>query len=285
MKKVFLLCTVICLLLVGCEKEGVYNPSKKIRRIEYQSQGGVKQLVSEWTWEKNLLKKIEYPSNFNEHFTYEKNRLTKVEESDGYYTKITYNGDLYDKIEYNDPSDVLLRSYKFTYENKKVSRIDITDYDGGYKSLPTDGFISHIISSKMITMMNEIRSKSKSKGEQTSRITFQYDKNNISESVLESNEEYFGDIYSYKEIETYEKYDNYENPTYHFYENPVSSKNNPLEVIVKETITVNGIGDTERSTISYEYEYDGKFPKEIRTKETYSDGSIKRYTIFMEYLK
>ena len=276
----------LCIIFMGCEKEGVYNPSKKIRRIEYQSSSGGKQLSSEWTWEKNLLKKIEYPNAAYDRFTYEKNKLVKVEESDGYYTKITYNGDQYDKFEYNNPSGKLLESIKFTYENKKVYRLDVTDYyDDDDKSLPTEGFISHIISSKLIATMNKIASKSKSKSkEETYRVTYQYDKNNISESVLEYNEEYDGDIYSFKQTVMYEKYDQNENPYYHFYENPVGSKNNPLEVVVKEEDIFNGEVDVDRYTISYEYEYDGKFPKEIITKETYHNSTF-RFTTIIEYLK
>jgi len=44
----------LCILFIGCEKDGVYNPTEKIKRISVQEQGGAKQLRQEWTWDKNL---------------------------------------------------------------------------------------------------------------------------------------------------------------------------------------------------------------------------------------
>jgi hypothetical protein len=285
MKKVLLLCMAVCLLILGCEKEGVYNPSKKIKRISTQSQNDSKRLESEWTWEKNLLKKIQYytysgSSAYDERYMYDKNKLVKVEENDGYYTKITYNGDKYDKMEYFNPQGTILESQKFTYNNNKVSQIDNTIYNyGEYKSMQDRGFISHFLSSEMVSVISRMISKSPAKStEQHARITYKYDKENISESYAEINEEF----YSSKATITFEKYDKSINPWYHSFIDVVGSKNNPLEVIAKFEITLFDEFISQRMTVSYEYEYDGKFPTEIYATQR-QDNESYRATTFIDY--
>jgi len=54
MKKYLFLILALSILFIGCEKEGVYNPNKKIKRIYEESLSGSspKRLSQEWTWEK-----------------------------------------------------------------------------------------------------------------------------------------------------------------------------------------------------------------------------------------
>jgi hypothetical protein len=287
MKKVLLLCMAICLLILGCEKEGVYNPSKKIKRISTQYQNDLKRLNSEWTWEKNLLKKVQYYSytgapSYDERYTYDKNKLVKVEKNDGYYTKILYNGDKYDKMEYCSPQGQIFLSLKFTYEGNKVSQIDQTEFDyDDDKSLQNAGFISNVLSQEVVSGLTKMLSKSKSKStEYRSRITFKYEGNNISESVLSYSEENF----TFKETNTFEKYDKSLNPLYHSNFAVVGSKNNPLELIIKTEETYYDEYESDRYTVSYEYECDGKFPTQVYAT-TRVGNSSERVITFFDYQK
>ena len=63
MRKIVLLSMVLSLFFLGCHKDGVYNPKEKIKRIYTQEQGKTKELKQEWTWEKELLTKVEYFKN------------------------------------------------------------------------------------------------------------------------------------------------------------------------------------------------------------------------------
>jgi len=281
----------LCILFIGCEKEGVYNPNEKIKRISYQYPGGTKQLSQEWTWDKNLLKKIEYFYSYTpvyeERYTYEKNKLTRVDESDGWYWRVFYKDNLYDKAEYYDSRGSVQMSAKFTYDKKKVSRIDLTIFDDGWKSkMSNGGFMSNLFSQELFQEISKISSKSKSRAPSTSfRISFTYDKNNIKERIIEYNEYGYSERYTYK----FEKYDNKLNPLYSFYtkfddfDAFVGSKNNPLEVIVEWRGTYGGESDFERTTITYDYTYNGKFPTEVLRVYRDSDGDTWRYTTYYEY--
>ncbi|MCL1850811.1 MAG: hypothetical protein FWF70_05345 [Bacteroidetes bacterium] len=293
MKKVLLLCMAVCLLLLGCEKEGVYNPDKKIKRISYQSLGDVKRLAEEWTWDKSLLKTVQYftydamPS-YDERYSYEKNRLVKVEDNDGYYYKITYQNDQYNKVEYYDPLGIPFSSMKFTYENKKISKIVMTElYDDGSKSLPEQGFIARLLPPELIRELNKMNSFAKGKEvvEGTTYITLKWNNNNISEIITESSRIIYGENAHSKTVMTFEKYDTKENPLYHSFADIVGSKNNPLEVITKSELTHPMLPEPmlNRFTSTYEYEYNGKFPTQIIETQKYANGDYGRMTTFYEY--
>jgi len=302
MKKLFLLCMALCLLFLGCEKEGVYNPSKKIKRISYQENNGPKYPDSEWSWEKNLLKKIQYFNGFtysyDARYSYEKNQLVKVEESNGWFWKVSYNSNLYDKVEYFDTKGTIQITVKFTYDKTKVSRMDITfyDYDDIYKNFTSlqGGFMSNLLSKELIQSFERIVLKSKNKAAipTTYKVTYTYNKDNIKEQVMEYNESDEDSSFSYKSTVKYEKYDNKLNPMYRFYQMGegigfVSPKNNPLEVIVETYFNYVYFGevetDFERYTISCDYSYDGQFPTEAVETQRNSEGNILRLTTFIDY--
>jgi len=209
-----------------------------------------------------------------------------VDESDGWYWRVFYKDNLYDKAEYYDSRGSVQMSAKFTYDKKKVSRIDLTIFDDGWKSkMSNGGFMSNLFSQELFQEIDKISSKSKSRASSTSfRISFTYDKNNIKERTIEYNE--LG--YSWKCTYKFEKYDNKSNPLYSFYTKFddfgafVGSKNNPLEVIVEFSEVEDGDSYFERSTITYDYTYDGKFPTEV-LQIAREDGYTWRYTTYYEY--
>jgi len=277
MKKVLLLCMAICLLSLGCEKEGVYNPNKKIKKI---SVGIDKRLREEWTWDKNLLQKIDYYFGgdevwYTENFKYDnKNRIIRVEDTEyGDYYIISYNKDGYEKIEYYD-EDILYMSAGFQYEKKKVSRIDVTYYDDydDYKFIKNDGFITKIISKEILNSVNESKKKSRAKGNYAATVKFKFTGDNVSE--MEVMDDY--DTYNI----TYENYDKNLNPFYSFLNNVVDfedgaglhglSKNN-----VGKVIYIWG-DDWPNDTVEYKYTYDGKYPIQIQISDT-------KYLVHYEY--
>ena len=271
MKKVLLLCMTVCLLALGCEKEGVYNPSKKIKRVYYSTS---KHLTQEWKWNKNQLQKIDYYWNnsihYTENFKYDdKNRITKIEDYDtGDYTTISYSDDGYNKIEYYW-ENILIISAAVKYENKKISRIDIVYYDCEEdKNIKSDGFISNIIPKEIIERVNNHKG---TKGAYPVTVTFKYAGDNVSE--MTSIEEGYTANYSY------ENYDKNLNPYFHALTDGFGmyclSKNNVGRIIYRGTFSE---GDTEMGTTDFEYTYDGKFPTEVVQKIGTS-----RYVNYYEY--
>jgi hypothetical protein len=287
MKKVFLLCMAVCLLLLGCEKAGVYNPGKKIKKI-YQEINGVKTLMEEWTWDGNLLAQIQYYSldepAYVEHYIYEKNRLVKVKLDNGIYYTITCKNNKYDKIDCYSPLNILLLSQEFTYKNNKISTIVFTvkgdaltiidDLFGNYvqKSEYGRGFMTHLLSPELIHEMNKLISKAKGEVPEISiSATLKWNKNNLSELVLEIN----NSVIPVKSILTFGKYDNKENPLYHSFQSLIiDSKNNPLQITTKSDFL-----STIEYPVYYEYKYDNQFPIQITTKDI--GGSI--LVVYYEY--
>jgi len=274
MKKLVLLSVALCLLFVGCEKEGVYNPSKKIRRIYEQPQSSMKQLSQEWTWDKNLLTKVDYYNNqlnFTENYKYDdKKRIIKVEDYKygDYYIVMYYNG-VYSKIEYFW-DNILVESYSFTYENKKVSKIACTFFDD-YISDKSNGFISQIIPKNIIEKVKENMQKYGA-GTSTVTLNIKYDGNNVSEIKTMKD--------GFVERTSFESYDSKTNPFYSSFPlagASVFSKNNP-----GKTISVIYEDESNMFATDLDYTYDGNFP--IVIVEKYTIGTVNfRNTTFIEY--
>jgi hypothetical protein len=191
-------------------------------------------------------------------------------------------------VELYDPLGIPFESMKFTYENKKVSKIVATFlYNDGYKSLPERGFITHLLSPNLIRELNKINSYAKGKGlaEATTQITFKWNNNNISETISETSMIIHEEPAKSKTVITFEKYDTNENPLYHSFADIVGSKNNPLESITKSELTHPQLPEPVlvRYTSTYEYEYDGKFPTQIIETQKDGSGGYGRTTTFYEY--
>ena len=271
-----LLSVALCLLFVGCEKEGIYNPSKKIRRIYEQPQSSMKQLSQEWTWDKNLLTKVDYyygnQLSYTENYKYDdKKRIIKVEDYKyGDYYTVTYNDNVYSKVEYFWDNK-LVESYSFSYENKKVSRI-VCIFFNDYKSGKSNGFISQIIPMNII---EKIKGNMQKAGASTSTVTLniKYDGNNVSE--IETMEDGF------VERTSFENYDSKTNPFYSSFPlagASVFSKNNPGKTISRLVYE----DESYMLATDLDYTYDGNFPIEI--VEKYTIGTINfRNTTFIEY--
>ncbi len=145
---------VLMVLFAACtEKEGVYNPKKKIAKIytssvshygRYDPETGTlynqntfsydKQLSEEWTWDGNKLSKITvYPispaPNDQErghddiHFTYDGNQIQRIESENEYMT-FTYDGKKLQQIQlFSTGSSNPFETYTFTHEGNKVTKV------------------------------------------------------------------------------------------------------------------------------------------------------------------
>jgi len=273
MKKYLFLILALSILFIGCEKEGVYNPNKKIKRIYEESLSGSspKRLSQEWTWEKKQLKKIDYywdnQISYTENFSYDnKNRLIRIEDySYGERYEIKYDKDGVSKIELYIDNE-LYQIMNFKYDRNKIVEVSVIVIDNSKilvsKSNKPESFISMILPIKEVK--DRIRSKN-TKGNYVKYFEFEYDGNNLSKM-----KEIDG---SWIEEYTYENYDKKSNP---FYSNVYS---------ISEGFSKNNVGKVINrwETREYEYTYDGKFPTEVTMKYTVPGFSTLVYRTYYEY--
>jgi len=302
MRKIVLLSMVLSLFFLGCHKDGVYNPKEKIKRIYTQEQGKTKELKQEWTWEKELLTKVEYfknnYSNGYNLFSYLDKRLMSIVTSGGAIITFNYYGREYDFIEESDMDGRIHSKIKFTYDKNKISKTEITLYDyddmANWKSKnDIISIIEPLFPTEFKESMDKIKSNIKNGTYTTRKITssFTYDGKNLKEMKSEG-VDIDGSFCCY--TYTYTKYDKNSNPKYHYifgndengYAIGVTSKNNPLEV--KHTYRRSWGDDnqntqTESGTTTYEYVYNGKFPTAVKTAVRNGNGTNYQYTTFYEY--
>jgi len=273
----------------ACEKEGVYNPKQKIKRV-YEEKDAIKVLAEEWTWNKNLLEKIDYYVNnkidHTERYSYEKNRVVKVE-GNYYYYKVSYDGSMYKQVDLYYVNRLSM-SYVFEYTGSKISKTTITIY-GEYIPLKS-GFLSSIFSKETISTIGKLTAednRSKGSGPQIITITFLYDGDNVKEQVLSFVTEYFGQVYSTNIKMIYDKYDTkVNNPFYKFLSEGIAttSKNLPLEVREISTTVLEGFEpDVSTTRIQYTYSLQKNFPTEIQEKIIDEDNNMEIFTIWYEY--
>ena len=132
MKKTLTILAIACVAFVftGCQKDGVYNPSKKISKIYYTSTSGNKSLDQIWTWNEKLLDKIDFyydgTVSHSYNFTYDGNRLTRMNDYKlNEYVEYKYDGN--HLSETNVFSGGNLRYiYKFSYKSGKLESMTLT---------------------------------------------------------------------------------------------------------------------------------------------------------------
>ena len=297
MKRV--LCTTLALLLVatvfvGCQKDGVFNPKQKISKV-YQAYNGGRLLTEKWTWDDNLLNYIAYFRDDTtvlrkSYYFYEKKQLVRIENTnDLSYIIITYDKSNYKQMEFYNRFDRKLRSYAFTYDKKKIAKIEMTIYKNPSKSMMSvgDDIMSAFIPKAILDETNKLMMNSsllKSTEDDIIIYTMQYDGDNLSEWKISSRSEE-----RLKEtVLQYNSYDENKNPYYTSYPNinednptfPAFYKNNPLKIT--STIYIDNV-KTISYTYDFTYKYDAKkFPTEAimkLTQDSYSNSD----TLYYEY--
>jgi hypothetical protein len=284
MKKLLFIITIaFSITLFSCQKDGVYNPAQKLKRI-YVMYNGKKAMSQEWSWNKSSLSKIEYyyinTGNlfYSSSFKYDGNKIKEIQDSDGYFTKFNYNGNKYDKVEYYNGKSEILISLKFSYSGNLISSIEGQFYSGS-KSSPSfsnynDSYLTTIIPELRLTEDNISHLQGKG-GISIMKWNFEYKGNNVSKLELQED----GKITT----NNYEEYDKKSNPFFHDVEviytslNLILSRNNVLRQSTRYP-------EGKMTTSEYSYTYDGNAPTEVQ-RRTNSGGDITISNTYYEYVK
>jgi hypothetical protein len=290
----FLLALCVSFNSCGKVEDGVYNPKQKISKI-YEDftydEITNKELIQEWTWEKNQLSKIDYCSSnpddetqiiYSDRFFYNGNKLVKIEQNDGSNTQLFYDGSKLKNIEVYDRNQSKWLSMIFTYTNNKISKIIIEEEK--YKNNAFGAmFLPFFFPNKFISKIAKCFEENGKKSDMliTYNVNYNYTGDNIKEMVVDIFE---GESHLVLTA-NYLSHDNKQNPFYKKFTVPddfvlsfvyvlgnnfVSSKNNPLEVVYQFGYA--GGSYTENDTYKYTYSYDNKdFPTEILLTGYYGD--------------
>jgi hypothetical protein len=250
-----------------CHKEGVYNPSKKISKIYYQTSTGVKTLSQTWSWEKNKLVRIDYSGGSFITLEYDKSRLSKITYSGGAYQEFEYDGSKLTAINEYTANRLFDGSYSFEHDGSKISEMTYEEYYDASKSKAIEASDKSLMASTLRFILPVPLSDDNSLPTQKIRkagvyryvVTFTWKGGNV-ESITESSTD------SQVASTTTYTYDKKKNPYCDaLMDIGVSSlsKNNILSVRYSNSV----------SNYAYSYTYDGNVPTERNGVYTYSTGT------------
>lgn len=257
----------------SCQKEGQFNPSKKItsavvEKLNNDGNMGISQKIN-YKWEKNLLVEevVDNGSVVTSHFTYDsKKRISEINTSDNIRLVYSYNGNKIATIE-ESINGKLNKTYVFKHDDfGYISSIDVTVPE--YKS--TEVYANSSVN-PLFFMPTEIATDIQTtmlKYKMTDMFyAFVYDNNNNIEQMQIN-----GTVFKYK-------YDNKRNPLYGFYDilsmdfDWIFAKHNVIERIV----TYQSDPDFKQ-TVKYEYTYSGNYPLTQIVRD--DNGVIRERTTF-----
>lgn len=266
MKKILTILAIACVALVfaGCQKDGVYNPSKKISKIYYTSTSGNKSLDQIWTWNGKLLDRIDYYDGGSIYktynFSYDGRRLTRM---DCYkyneYIEYKYDGSHLSEanVFYAGSLEYI---YKFTYKSGKLESMTCTSTGKGTRTEmkidPLTFVFGPEISQSIERAQGIYAAKNNAKGTYTENYKFTWKNGEISQCVVG----YQGDG-SYEEVTYKYTYDKKKNPftgaLINFYpEESMLGGTLCKHNITKVDYTEMDEGYVENQTITYDYSYD-----------------------------
>jgi hypothetical protein len=279
---VFCLCVAVIALFAACNKEGVYNPSKKIQKV-YELDDGQKVLSESWHWDGKLLTSIDsYTGLFTNttKFSYDdKNRLIRTDDGN-FHSNFIYDGNKISSIE-TYYYERLVATTTIEHSGNKISTIkfDVSLFDKAGVLNPLRFIIPEIA-----PVMENVAKKcsQEAKGENVT-MNLTWGGNNVKTVDLV----YAG--FGEHVTETIDiSYDNKSNPTYGLFSmlssdavsNFCLNKNNPVALTIR-------VGSVVRDRMNYTYEYEGNYPtkvtcvsiEDVDTEDEDSDSSI----TFLEY--
>ena len=281
MKKTLTILAIACIAFVftGCQKDGVYNPSKKISKIYYTSTSGNKSLQEIWTWNGKLLDRIDFYSggtvSYSYNFTYDGNRLTRMNNyANNRSVEYKYDGSHLSEtnVFYSGSLEYI---YKFSYKSGKLETMTCTSTGKGSNEKmeinPLTFVFGPEISQAIEKTQKILAAKNNRKSTYSETYKFTWENGEISKCVVSYQED--GD---YEEITTIFTYDKKKNPFsgafVNFYieenvEDGCFSKHN----IIKMDCTEMEDGEIENWTITYDYSYNkSNYP--ISRRSTEIDG-------------
>ena len=279
MKKTLTILAIACVAFVftGCQKDGVYNPSKKISKIYYTSTSGNKSLDQIWTWNEKLLDKIDfyYDGTVEEtyRFNYDKNRLTRMDRyAYGNVHSIEYKYDGSHLSEANVfYSGSLNYTYKFSYKSGKLESMTCTSTSKGVKEEtkihPLYFVFGPEISQCIEKSEKALAKKYNGKSIDVETYKFTWKNGEVSQCVIS----YQGDGYS--EITYKYTYDKKKNPfsgaLINLYpEDNIGSlcKHN----ITKIDLTIMSDGESYNQVVNIDYSYKDNYPISKRETSIYN---------------
>ena len=279
----------------ACQKDplGVFNPKMKINKI--YSEEGVHYLLEEWTWNESTLSKIDfYRANGNLDDTHrylydEKNRLTRIE-ADNEYSEFLYDGKMLTTIN-TYLHDVLMETYKLTYNKNKLAHISITKPSKGMDNVGMLPFFVPGNADLIDSIFPKKDSKIETYNYSSAEIDFQWDEDNVQYMRMK-----IARPDSIQKLTFSYVYDNNLNPKNGFLtmltdhalinDRPqylLCSKNNVLNVLVTNEY------DVFSTTKSYTYSYDyyNKYPMKVYSTKidnyTWEEDSTLIYTYVYLY--
>lgn len=264
----------IAFVASSCQKEGQFNPSKKIKSavIEKLNEDDNMEISRKITykWDNNLLveEAIDNGSVVSSRFTYDsKKRISEINTSDNIRLVYTYNGNKIATIE-ESHNGTLSRTYVFNHDNfGYITSIDV-NVPERYKG--TEVYANSSIN-PLFFMPTEIATDIQTtmlKSKATDKFyAFVYDSNNNIEQMQIN-----GIIFKYK-------YDNKRNPLYGFYDilsidfDWIFAKHN----VIERSVTDQSDPDFKQ-TVKYEYTYSGNYPLTQIVRD--DSGVIRERTTF-----
>lgn len=277
---------VLTIFVTSCQKDGVYNPKKKIEKI-YLSYGDDKILTETWTWDKNLLTKVAYGAGrIYDVYEYDGKQLSKVTayvgDKEGYSYVFTYEKSKLLKIE-EILNGKVYETITVEHDGKKIVKMTLKFVEDDYKNIKSvrnnktfttimRNFLPQPIIDKIIE--NSMRKAD----DYESIVEFVYEGDNVSKMTMTDKNSSTSMAYTY---------DDKLNP---FYNNlygsemrgatTALSKNNPLTSAMTTTVE----GEEIKINGTYSYVYDGEYPIEVTYSYKYFSFESKFITSY-EYLK
>ncbi len=269
---------LICSVMVSCNKEGQFNPKKKISQISYANsykseywdeysleweteQGSSNYVGQRWNWNGNLLESIDFYESdgtldYTEYYTYDGKQISSVNYGGSGRYDFVYEKNKLSAIDYYVGSTHYYH-YELTHDGKKISKMTLTVLNDSKAEMPSfPSFLLNIPTKQL---------QKASKGVEC-EWRFEWDGDNLKHiTYLEP-----GDSY-----DLYYTYDNKLNPMCGLWDMESGgiaafmSKNN----IVREEYRWDG--ETEVYNISYTYQ--GNYPATATTSYNYNSDDY-RYT-------
>ncbi len=315
---------VVCLFSSCSEKEGVYNPKKQISKI-YESSTSIysflsdgdwindtnvqpKTLAEEWTWDGKKLSKIAFYETGNVNwksspyevvnFSYDGSQLTRAE-SDDEYMVFTYDGKKLKQakiFEKNPNGDVLIMSYDFEHDGKKVSKIifstdlaDIDDMDDSRMQRLLFRGLMPTFEQADRTLNLIAKATYRFDGAKASvslPFTLTWSGNNISSMSTSYPGMGMSATFNYSYDNKNNPYQNFlfgligfiEQPTF-----PMLNENNITKTVMTASMPI--LGGSETEEVSYSYTYDGDWPLSQTFTETDEDEDYRRQATTTRYFE
>lgn len=286
--KFILALAVVAMLFGSCQKEGQYNPSKKIKKLTTTVQrDGVtsdnESGYAEYIWDGNKLSSVNYYSSKGEidkvqrYYYDSKNRVESIESSTDNTLKYSYNGNYLETIKHYR-NEILYFTYNVKHNGNKISEIIVEQSDEASSEkagemVPCEINPFFFFPEEVSSAINKSVENSFTKGQTVKTYTLTWKNNNITKLGIVQ-----GGITTTNEY----TYDNKNNPFYGWLciwsqsVDDMFSKNNVTTISGK---TVSGAGESSGS-IEFTYEYSSSFPK---TKKYTDKDYYGEYKTVMEY--